>query len=108
MNTNNYSVLSLINEGRSLKEISKLLSLSYPEIYQILNELKKNGYEFRKKIYLNGDLVYRINNKEKKNCPAIISSHEDTEIDFLIISDFFILSFSPFALSGFLSAQINP
>ena len=51
-------LLKLINEGKTLNEISETLNISHRRIFNHLTMIKNSGYDFRRNYYSNGDIIY--------------------------------------------------
>lgn len=86
-------LLKYINEGKTVNEISDLIGLSNKQIFNIISTIGNKGYEFNRKYYYNGDIIYvpkRNIINEKSVGANIITSHEDDTIDAVVISDLHI------------------
>ena len=86
----NEILLQLIGNNASVNEICSITGLSPKQLFYRLNMLKIKGYDFEKKYYYNGDIVYSIINsltKKNKNEATIITSPKDTEFRAVLISD---------------------
>ena len=84
-------ILSLIDEGMSINQISYLLNISNKEIYYYLSLLRFNGFNVLEKYYANGDTGYELIKNAKfkdKLKNTIITEHSSNEFDLLIVSDF--------------------
>lgn len=86
----NETILKLINKNASVNEICSITGLTQKQLFYRMNMLKIKGYDFEKKFYYNGDIVYSIINslkEENKNEKTIITSPKDTEFRAVLISD---------------------
>lgn len=84
-------VLSLVEKGMSISQISYLLDLNYQEIYDYLNRLHFEGFNISRTYYANGDTSYELIKHSKftnKNKNVLITEPEDNTIDLLVVSDF--------------------
>lgn len=85
------NLLNLINKEYSINEISETLNLTNKELYYYLTILKNKGFEFKRKYYYTGDIVYlpcnTVNEQDKQNSVNIYTSEEDKEFKALLISD---------------------
>lgn len=88
------TLLKLISEGKTINEISEELKLSPKKIYNILTILGNKGFEFERKYYSDGSIVYipknNIFSNEVNNKVSIITSPNDQEFDAVVISDLHI------------------
>ena len=81
-------VLNLIYNGKSTEEIKHLLNISHQELYKILINLRKKGYNFLSKCYINGERNYEIIKEMYPDLgKSIITSPDDKNINLMIISD---------------------
>lgn len=83
-------LLKLINEGKTLNEISKTLNISHKKIFNYLTMIKNTGYEFKRNYYSNGDIIYTPD--VRYNVPAsnevnLLMSQNDETLRAVIISD---------------------
>jgi len=88
MKTND-TILDLICKNASVNEICKVTGLSHKQLFYRINMLKIKGYDFKKKYFYSGDIVYSLIkefNKEE-NGQTIYTSSKDTEFKALLISD---------------------
>ncbi len=53
-----FQVLSLIREEYSLNEMSQILNLPHKDLYGYINILESRGFDFERKYYYSGDIVY--------------------------------------------------
>lgn len=51
-------LLKLIKEGNTINQISEILGLSNKQIYNILTMIKNKGFDFDRKYYDTGDILY--------------------------------------------------
>jgi len=86
-------LLKLIDEGKTINEISEKLNISNKRIYNILSLIRNKGFEFERKYYYNGDILY-IPKKSfveiNKEGTDIITSSNDRSFEALVISDLHI------------------
>ena len=86
-------LLKLINEEKSINEISETMKISRKRIYSILRTISIKGFEFDRKYYSNGDLIYvpktSFVTREDKSVD-LITSKEENDIEALVISDLHI------------------
>ena len=86
-------LLKLINEGKTINEISETLGISHKKIYNILTMIRNKGFEFDRKYYYNGDMVY-VPKMSFIEMPRegvdIITTPEDQNFEALVISDIHI------------------
>ncbi len=87
MKKEEYDILNLINEGRSINEIAGLLSLSCQEVYEVLRRFKNHGYHLLHHFYPNGQMHSTMNNEDKTFNHKIITSSKKDELELLVISD---------------------
>ncbi len=85
----------MLENGSSANEISRVTGLSNKQLFYRLSLLKLKGYNFEKKYYYNGDIVYNLlkklneNNKESNTC-TILTSPKDSIFKAIFISDIHI------------------
>ena len=88
MSESTIKILELINQKKSLNEITETLNISRKKLYSILRQVKLQGYDIDRKYYYNGDIIYKPRNTfftyEGIN---IITNQGDTTFDALLISD---------------------
>lgn len=81
-------LLNLIKVNKTLGEIVDITGLSLKEIYIILKRLRDKGYLISKKYYYDGEIQYGINNfLEVPSDNILLTSKNDDELEFMIISD---------------------
>ena len=90
MNDTTIKLLNLINEGKTVNEISEILKLSNKAIFCRLNMLRNAGYNFKRLYYSDGNIVYSNGAdmawyNEKNNGVNLIT--KDNKIDAIVISD---------------------
>lgn len=90
MNDTTMKLLNLINEGKTVNEISEILKLSNKAIFCRLNMLRNAGYNFKRLYYSDGNIVYSNGAdmawyNEKNNGVNLIT--KDNKIDAIVISD---------------------
>ena len=85
----NKKLLELINQERTINEISDILKLSHKQIYTRLKNLKIHGFEFNRKYYYDGNIKYQkiFNPKDNDNTISLITSNTEQEITIMLISD---------------------
>lgn len=83
-------LLKLISEGKTINEISEITGLSNRQLFNIITMIRTKGFEFDRKYYYNGDIIYvpEVNLLDNKtNGINIITSPKDNTFDALVISD---------------------
>lgn len=90
MNDTTMKLLNLINEGKTVNEISEILKLSNKAIFCRLNMLRNAGYNFKRLYYSDGNIVYSNGAdmawyNERSNGTNLIT--KGNEIDAIVISD---------------------
>ena len=81
-------IINLINKNASVNEICSITGLSHKQLFYRMSMLRIKGYDFTKKYYYNGDIVYKLKKSvEKDNDTTIITRKSDTEFKALLISD---------------------
>ena len=89
--TTNEKLLELINQDKSVNEISSILKLSNKQIFTRLKTLKATGFNINNKYYYNGDIRYFINKSLKQDDETrIIVDPDQTEFKCIAISDLHI------------------
>ena len=89
MKTND-TILNLKKENATVNDIREITRLSHKQLFYRINMLKIKGYDFKKKYYYSGDIVYNLLKgfgKELENEKTIYTSSKDTEFKALLISD---------------------
>lgn len=83
-------LLKLINEEKTINEMSEILGISNKKIYNILTTIRGKGFEFDRKYYYNGDIVYlpkmSFIEKQYKGID-IITEPDNQAFEALVISD---------------------
>jgi len=86
-------LLKLINEEKTINEITETMNISRKRIYSILRTISTKGFEFDRKYYSNGDLIYVPKTSfiipEDKGV-NIITSQDENNLEALVISDLHI------------------
>ena len=93
MSETNKIILDMINKECSLNQIVNETNLSSKQLFYRLYLLKSKGYEFKKKYYYTGDIVYNLKkgiNKNEDNSKIIITSSKDKTFSSVILSDLHI------------------
>lgn len=90
MNDTTMKLLNLINEGKTVNEISETLKLSNKAIFCRLNMLRNAGYNFKRLYYSDGNIVYSNGSdmawyNERRNGTNLITN--TNKIDAIVISD---------------------
>lgn len=86
-------LLKLINEGKTLNEISEVMNISNKKIFNLLTMIRNKGFEFDRKYYYNGDIIYVPKTSfitENIIGTNIITSPNDNNFEALVISDLHI------------------
>ena len=85
----NKKLLDLINQERTINEISNTLHLSHKQIYSRLKNLKTHGFEFNRKYFYDGNMKYEqiYNPKNNDDSVSLITSNTDQDITIMLISD---------------------
>ena len=91
MSTLTIKLIDMIHKGWTLNDISSELGLSNKQIYNILRGLKLKGFDFDRKYYYSGDVVYvprtDICPRSENNCVNLLTSHNDSVFRAMLISD---------------------
>ena len=92
MKNTNQLILDLISKNASIDEITTITGLSHKQLFYRMNMLKIKGYNFKKKYYYSGDIVYELikglnTDNGLKNETTIITAPEDDVFRALLISD---------------------
>lgn len=83
-------LLRLINEGKTLNEISEILNISHKKIFNYLTMIKNTGYDFKRNYYSNGDIIYTPEvryNVLASNEVNLLMSQNDETLRAVVISD---------------------
>jgi len=93
----NKKILDLIEKNASVNEISKITGLTNKQLFYRLSLLKNKGYDFERKYYYSGDIVYRLirdklTNDIDNNGATILTSKNDNVFKALLISDLHIVN----------------
>lgn len=83
-------ILNLIKENKTVNEISEETGLSNKQIYNIIAIIKNKGFNFERKYYSNGELLYLPQNKladVNDDSVGIITSDYEKSVDVIVISD---------------------
>lgn len=86
-------LLKLMSEGKTINEISEITGLSNRQLFNIITMIRTKGFEFDRKYYYNGDIVYVPETSlldTKTNGTNIITSPKDNDFEALVISDLHI------------------
>ena len=87
-------LLKLINEGKTLNEISETLNISHKRIFNHLTMIKNSGYDFTRSYYSNGDIIYTPNIKgnvrQYNNDVDLFMSNDEEVLRAVVISDIHI------------------
>ena len=86
-------LLKLINEGKTINEISEIMKISNKRIFNMLTMIRNKGFEFDRKYYSNGDIVYvpkRSFVEVKHTGVDIITRSSEHNFEALVISDLHI------------------
>lgn len=89
MKTNDI-ILNLISQNATVNDICKITGLSHKQLFYRMNMLKIKGYDFAKKHYYSGDIVYDLNKsliEPSDNEVTILTSKKDKEFKAFLISD---------------------
>ena len=93
MTDKEFELLDLINDNHTLNEISNILNLSPKQLYHYFTILTNQGYSFTRKYYYDGSIKYLLNrNLEFNSNVAIITPHDLTKLDLMVISDIHLSS----------------
>lgn len=84
----NEIIINMISQNATVNEILEATGLSNRQLSYRLNLLKMKAYNFSKKYYYNGEVVYKIKKDfTKEKDISIITSKEDTNFEAVFISD---------------------
>ena len=91
-------LLSLIESGKTIEEMSAIMNLSFKQIYNLITILQNKGMEFKRKYYEDGTMLYLM--KKCLNCKnnrgngliekTIVTSPQSQDFKAVIISDLHI------------------
>lgn len=91
-------LLDLIGEGYCANDICTMLNLSHKQLYHRLNLLRNDGFDFVRKYYSSGDIVYQPRTEKElsnqRNDISICTSKNANVFKALVISDLHIGSIS--------------
>ena len=83
-----YRLLMLINENKTINEISLELGLSNKQIYNLITTIKNKGLEYKRNYFSSGDIIYSLNKEigESSNLPkeeVILTRSDEIELKFI-------------------------
>jgi len=84
------NILKLISQGYSLQDIAKTFNISLNKLNTYLKELSNKGFNFHKKYYSDGTILYTPNNEVFPELPTGTSVYTDpnnSQITLIAISD---------------------
>lgn len=91
MSESTLKLIELIKQKKTANEIAQELNISNKQLFNRLLQLKNLGFDFKRKYYYSGDIVYSFYNdisiSQPSNSVDIITSPEDQEIEAVVISD---------------------
>lgn len=91
MSESTLKLIELVKQQKTSNEIAQELNISNKQLFNRLLQLKNLGFDFKRKYYYSGDIVYSFYNdiliSEPSNSVDIITSPEDQEIEAVVISD---------------------
>lgn len=91
MTETNQKIMDMILKNASVNEISRETGLSNKQLFHRLNMLKIKGYNFSRKYYYNGEIVYKLQKGlEGEKEISLITSPKDKEFKAVFISDLHI------------------
>lgn len=67
MSNETIELIKLVNENKSISEITKIMNLSKRQLFQRMTMLKQSGYLISKNYYYNGDIKYYLENPFNEN-----------------------------------------
>ena len=89
----NKKILDLVSRGATANEISNETNLSNRQLFYRMSLLELKGYNFKKKYYYNGEIVYGLNKTiEPVDTNILYTRHSDTSLKFLLLSDLHLSS----------------
>ena len=83
-------IIELIEQGKTLNEISGQLNLTHKQIYTKMRTMSAHGIEFEREYFYNGNIKYIPDSKyvyTNREGVDLITSHEDQQLTFMLISD---------------------
>ena len=84
-------LIKLINENKSINEITSTMNLSKRQLFQRMTMLKQSGYIIDKNYYYNGDIIYSLKNpfanSNKPNKLTINTTDNLEKIRIILTSD---------------------
>jgi len=81
-------IFELINQKKSINEITETLNISRKKLYSILRQVKLQGYDIDRKYYYNGDIVYKPRNTFLTyDGINLITDKDDDTLNALLLSD---------------------
>ena len=84
MNEQTQKLIQLIESEKSVNEICNILGITSRQLHYELLALKQIGYNYNKKYYSNGSIIYQ-NNSNENNCNTIITKNNN--LNCIVISD---------------------
>ena len=85
----NKKLIELINQNKTLNEISTILHLTNRQIYIRLKNLRIQGFEFNRSYFYDGNIKYSqiFNPKDKNTNISLITPNTNQSITIMLISD---------------------
>ena len=83
-------LIELINEGKTVNQISEELNLSQKQVFNYLTMIKNRGFDFYRKYYSNGDIIYEVKTKYEfinSMSTEILGDYTNSELKVVVISD---------------------
>ena len=87
-------LINLIEQQKTNNEICEILNITPKQLATRLTNLKNKGFFFKRRYFSNGELLYfpikkpnQIKDLKKNNSSIIYTSHQDTSLKVLLISD---------------------
>ena len=94
MSESTLKLIELIKHGKTANEMAQELNISSKQLFNRLLQLKNIGFDFQRKYYYNGDIVYSFYNDvpvpQSLNSVDIITVPEEQEFEAVVISDLHI------------------
>lgn len=88
MNEVNKKIITLIQEGKTLNQISQSLNISHKQIYMRLRSIKDQGFKYDREYFYDGNIRYSPSNLEDNtNNISLITKSSDQQISIMLISD---------------------